>query len=110
MKAALIQHATLPDRDAALSYLGSKIAEAVRQNAQLILLQELHNGPYFCQRESVEAFDQAELIPGPSTEALGQWAREHAVVIVGSLFEKRAPGLYHNTAVVLDRDGRLAGV
>ena len=110
MKAALIQHATLPDRDAALSYLGSKIAEAARQNAQLILLQELHNGPYFCQQESVDAFDRAEPIPGPSTEALGQWAREHAVVIVGSLFEKRAPGLYHNTAVVVDRDGRLAGV
>ena len=110
MKAALIQHAMRPDRKTALAYLKTKIAEAARQGADLILLPELHNGPYFCQQESVGEFNRAESIPGPSTEALGRWAREHGVVLVGSLFERRAAGLYHNTAVVLDADGALAGI
>ena len=109
MKAALIQHAARPDRETALAYLRERIAEAARGGAELILLQELHNGPYFCQQASVAAFDRAETVPGPSTEALGRLARDHAVVIVGSLFETRAVGLHHNTAVVLDADGRLAG-
>ena len=73
------------------------------------MLQELHTGLYFCQHESTSLFDLAEPIPGPSTEYLGKLARELGIVIVGSLFEKRAPGLYHNTAVVLERDGTLAG-
>jgi N-carbamoylputrescine amidase len=74
-----------------------------------VLLQELHNGPYFCQRESVEEFDQAESIPGPGTERIGQLAAELKLVIVASLFEKRATGLYHNTAVVFDRSAAIAG-
>lgn len=71
-----------------------------------MVLQELHRGLYFCQQEDVSAFDQAEPIPGPSTERLGALARELGIVIVASLFEKRATGLYHNTAVVLEADGR----
>src|SRR3546814_4158653 len=73
------------------------------------LLQELHNGPYFCQHESVDEFDLAETIPGPSTERLSGLAKQHGVVLVSSLFEKRATGLYHNTAVVFDADGSTAG-
>src|SRR5690606_20308 len=86
-----------------------RVAHAAAAGAQLILLQELHNGAYFCQHENVAEFDRAEPIPGPSTERLGALAKRHAVVIVGSLFERRAAGLYHNTAVVLERDGRLIG-
>ena len=74
-----------------------------------MLLQELHNGPYFCQHESVDEFDLAEPIPGPSTERLGALAKKHGVVLVGSLFERRAAGLYHNTAVVFEKDGTLLG-
>ncbi|CRI66635.1 N-carbamoylputrescine amidase [Thiocapsa sp. KS1] len=86
------------------------ILEAVAGGARLVLLQELHNGAYFCQTEDPANFDLAEPIPGPSTARLGALAGELGVVIVASLFERRAPGLYHNTAVVLDSDGRLAGV
>jgi N-carbamoylputrescine amidase len=85
------------------------IREAAAGGARLVLLQELHNSAYFCQIEDPAYFDLAEPIPGPSTKRLGALAGELGVVIVGSLFERRAPGLYHNTAVVLDRDGRLAG-
>jgi N-carbamoylputrescine amidase len=85
------------------------IREAAAGGAQLVLLQELHNSAYFCQIEDPAYFDLAEPIPGPSTKRLGALAGELGVVIVGSLFERRAPGLYHNTAVVLDSDGRLAG-
>ena len=92
-----VQGVLLPDRLAASA------------GAQLVLLQELHNGPYFCQHEDVNEFDRAETIPGPSCERLGALAREVGVVLVGSLFERRAPGLYHNTAVVFERDGRLLG-
>jgi len=76
---------------------------------ELVLLQELHNGPYFCQRESVEEFDQAETIPGPGTARIGKLAEELKLVVVASLFEKRATGLYHNTAVVFDRSAAIAG-
>jgi N-carbamoylputrescine amidase len=86
-----------------------RIAEAAARGARLVVLQELHNGAYFCQHESVDEFDRAEAIPGPSTERLGRLAKMHDVVIVGSLFERRAAGLYHNTAVVLETDGRLVG-
>ena len=89
--------------------LAERIRQAAEQGAELIVLQELHNSLYFCQIESVDNFDLAESIPGPSTDFFGQLARELDVVIVTSLFERRAPGLYHNTAVVLERDGSIAG-
>jgi N-carbamoylputrescine amidase len=85
------------------------VAEAAKSGAKLVLLQELHNGAYFCQHESVDEFDLAETIPGPSSERLGKLAKQHGVVLVSSLFEKRATGLYHNTAVVFDADGCTAG-
>ncbi len=85
------------------------IREAASRGAQLVLLPELHLGPYFCQTEDTTRFDLAEPIPGPATALLGSVARETGVVLVASLFEKRAPGLYHNTAVVFERDGALAG-
>ena len=85
------------------------VREAAGRGAELILLPELHLGPYFCQIENTDYFDLAEPIPGPTCEFLGGLARELDVVLVGSLFEKRAPGLYHNTAVVFERDGALAG-
>ncbi|QOL24671.1 carbon-nitrogen hydrolase [Thalassotalea sp. LPB0316] len=87
----------------------ANIEQAAKQGAQLIVLQELHNSLYFCQQEDVDQFDLAETIPGPSTDKLGQLAAKLGVVIVSSLFEKRAEGLYHNTAVVFDTDGSMAG-
>ena len=89
--------------------LAQKIAEAARKGAQLVVLQELHNSLYFCQVESTDNFDLAEPIPGPSTEYYGALAKAFGVVIVTSLFERRAAGLYHNTAVVFERDGKIAG-
>jgi N-carbamoylputrescine amidase len=106
---ALVQERNHGDADANLAVIEQRVAEAARQGARLVLLQELHNGPYFCQHESVAEFDRAETIPGPSTERLSALAARHAVVLVGSLFERRAAGLYHNTAVVFDADGRMAG-
>ncbi len=101
MKIGIIQQANTADQ----AYNKARLAERIRQVAQegteLIVLQELHNGLYFCQTEDVSVFDQAEPIPGPSTEYYGALARELGVVIVLSLFERRAAGLYHNTAVVL---------
>ena len=85
------------------------IRTAAAQGAELVLLPELHLGPYFCQTEDTGCFDLAEPIPGPTTDQLGMLAREAGVVLVASLFEKRAPGLYHNTAVVFEKDGRLVG-
>ena len=89
--------------------LAGKIKTLAGQGAELIVLQELHNTLYFCQTENVNRFDMAEPIPGPSTEYFGRLARELGVVIVTSLFERRAAGLYHNTAVVMERDGSIAG-
>lgn len=110
MRTALIQqHNTGDLRDNRLR-LGEKIRSAAADGAELIVLQELHDGLYFCQMEDVDLFDLAEPIPGPATDFYGQLAQELGVVIVTSLFEKRAPGLYHNTAVVLERDGSIAGV
>ncbi len=106
---ALVQERNHGDAAANLAVIGERIAEAARQGAKLVLLQELHNGPYFCQHESVHEFDLAETIPGPSTERLSALAKQHRVVLVSSLFEKRATGLYHNTAVVFDADGSMAG-
>ena len=106
---ALIQEANHGDAEANLAVIESRVAEAAAQGARLVLLQELHNGAYFCQHESTAEFDLAEPVPGPSTQRLGALAKRHGVVIVGSLFERRAAGLYHNTAVVLESDGRLVG-
>ncbi len=109
LSVALIQDRNQGDANANLAHIEMKVAEAAASGAQLILLQELHNGPYFCQHESVDEFDLAETIPGPSTARLGQLAAKHEVVLVSSLFEKRATGLYHNTAVVFEKDGSIAG-
>ncbi len=109
MQVALIQHRNAIDRATSLAETAAAVAEAARGGAQLVVLAELHTGPYFCQVEAPAEFDRAEPIPGPSTAALGAMAREHRVVLVGSLFEYRAPGLYHNTAVVLERDGGIVG-
>ncbi|MDB5976151.1 MAG: acyltransferase [Nevskia sp.] len=109
LRAGLVQQSCTSDREKNLAESAAGIRKAAAEGAQLVLLQELHTGLYFCQHESTSLFDLAEPIPGPSTEYLGQLAKELNIVIVGSLFEKRAPGLYHNTAVVLERDGTLAG-
>ncbi|MCE7031400.1 carbon-nitrogen hydrolase [Lysobacter sp. GX 14042] len=106
---ALVQECNHGDAEANLAVIEQRVAEAAAQGAKLVLLQELHNGAYFCQHECVDEFDLAEPIPGPSTERLGRLAARHSVVIVASLFERRAAGLYHNTAVVLEADGSLAG-
>lgn len=105
----LVQQTCGADREANLARSEAGVREAHARGASLVVLQELHATPYFCQTEDHAAFDLAESIPGPSTERFGALARELAVVIVTSLFERRAPGLYHNTAAVLDADGSLAG-
>jgi N-carbamoylputrescine amidase len=89
--------------------MAQSIRQAAAGGAELIVLQELHNSLYFCQEENTQMFDLAEPIPGPSTDTYGQLAKEFGVVIVTSLFERRAPGLYHNTAVVIEKDGSIAG-
>ena len=104
----LQQHNTADTRDNLLR-LGEGIRDLTQRGAELIVLQELHNSLYFCQTEDVNNFDLAETIPGPSTQFYGELAQQFGVVIVTSLFEKRAPGLYHNTAVVLEKDGSIAG-
>ena len=109
MKIGIIQQHNTADISDNKARLAEKIKELAHQGAALIVLQELHNGLYFCQTEDVSIFDQAEPIPGPSTEFFGRLAKELQVVIVTSLFERRAPGLYHNTAVVIERDGTIAG-
>ena len=109
MKIGLIQQHNTADREDNKARLAEKITKLAHDGAELIVLQELHNGLYFCQEENVDTFDQAEPIPGPSTEFYGMLAKELQVVIVTSLFERRAPGLYHNTAVVLEKDGTIAG-
>ena len=110
LKVALVQHRCNDNRDQNLARTIAGIREAASDGAQLILLQELHTSLYFCQREDTSLFDLAEAIPGPSTTALGNIAKELKIVIVASLFERRASGLYHNTAAVLDSDGSLAGI
>jgi N-carbamoylputrescine amidase len=109
LKVALVQERNHGDAAANLAVIEQRVAEAAAQGARLVLLQELHNGAYFCQHEAVAEFDRAEPIPGPSTERLGKLAAKHRVVLVSSLFEKRAIGLYHNTAVVFEQDGTIAG-
>jgi N-carbamoylputrescine amidase len=109
IKVALVQHACQVEAAANLEHISRQITAAATKGAQLVLLQELHNSLYFCVQEQPENFDLAETIPGPTTEHFAQLAREHDLVIVSSLFEKRAAGLYHNTAVVVDSDGSIAG-
>lgn len=106
---ALVQEFNQGDAEPNLLRIEQRVAEASAAGAKLVLLQELHNGPYFCQHQSVDEFDRAEPIPGPSTERLSALAKKHGVVLVASLFERRAPGLAHNTAVVFDADGSMRG-
>jgi N-carbamoylputrescine amidase len=110
LRVALVQQSCTENRDANLAKSIEGIRKAAADGARLMLLQELHTSLYFCQTEDTDQFDLAETIPGPGTETLGKLAAELGVVIVASLFEKRAPGLYHNTAAVLDSDGSLAGI
>lgn len=109
MKIGLVQQSNTGDLNANIEKLKKNIKECASQGAQLVVLQELHNGLYFCQTEDAHIFDKAETIPGPSTETFGALAKELGIVLVLSLFEKRAPGLYHNTAVVIEKDGSIAG-
>lgn len=109
LKVGLIQQACSANGYDNRQRLAEHIGAAAKEGAQLVVLQELHNTPYFCQVENVDNFDLAEPIPGPSTEFFGELARQHGIVLVISLFERRAPGLYHNTAVVLEKDGTIAG-
>ena len=110
MKVGIIQQANSSDINNNINKLQDKIRALAKEGAELIVMQELHNGLYFCQTEDPDIFEQAETIPGPSTNLFSNLAKELKVVIVLSLFEKRAAGLYHNTAVVLERDGSIAGI
>jgi N-carbamoylputrescine amidase len=113
MKSTLIvsalQQTCNEDRQTNLAFSILKIREAAEANADLVVLPELHLGPYFCQNEDPSHFDLAQPIPGPTTDILSTLAKELKIVIVSTIFEKRAPGLYHNTAVVFDKDGSIAG-
>ena len=109
MKVGIIQQTCTANREENMQKLARSIKEVAAQGAELVVLQELHNSLYFCQTENTELFDLAEPIPGPSTEFYGAIARECGVVLVTSLFERRAAGLYHNPAVVFEKDGTIAG-
>lgn len=109
MKVGILQQRVTEDVKANMRHIAEGIERLADDGAQLVVLQELHNSLYFCQTEDVDNFNLAEPVPGPSTEFYGGLARRFGVVIVTSLFEKRAAGLYHNTAVVMERDGSIAG-
>jgi N-carbamoylputrescine amidase len=109
LQVGIIQQSCSADLRANLAKLHANIAKVAQAGAQLVVLQELHNTPYFCQVEDTQNFDLAEPIPGPSTGFYSEIAAEYGIVLVTSLFERRAAGLYHNTAVVFDRDGSIAG-
>jgi N-carbamoylputrescine amidase len=109
LKVGLVQQTCTPAREDNLARSADGIRAAAARGARLVLLQELHGSRYFCQAEDASAFDLAEPVPGPTTESLGRLAAELRIVIIGSVFERRTPGLYHNTAVVLESDGSLAG-
>lgn len=109
IKIGFLQQHNVADQQLNITRLASGMANLAEHGAQLIVLQELHNSLYFCQTENVNLFDLAEPIPGPSTNFYGELARQYGVVIVTSLFERRAAGLYHNTAVVIEKDGTIAG-
>jgi N-carbamoylputrescine amidase len=110
IKVGLVQMRCSADPEENTRRAAAKIAEAAAAGAQVVCLPEMYRTPYFCQKEDASLFDLAETIPGPSTEALGAAARKAGVVVIAPLFEKRAPGLYHNTAAVLDADGSLLGL
>lgn len=110
LRTGIVQQHNTADRDGNMSRLADSIGRLAAGGARLVVLQELHNSLYFCQTENVGAFDLAEPIPGPSTAFFGRLAKRLGVVIVASLFERRAPGLCHNTAVVIERDGTIAGI
>lgn len=110
LRTALIQQTGFGDYNTVTSATCGKIRQAKAKGAKLVVLQELHTGPYFCQTENTDQFDRAEPIPGPSTDLFGKLAKELEIVLVTSLFERRAPGLYHNTAVVFEADGNIAGM
>lgn len=105
----MVQQSCTTDIKANIAKLTENICECAAKGAKLVVLQELHNSVYFCQTEDASLFDLAETIPGPSTEYFGDLAKRLGIVLVLSLFEKRAPGLYHNTAVVIEKDGSIAG-
>jgi N-carbamoylputrescine amidase len=109
LKVGIVQQANALDLENNIAKLERNITECAEKGAQLIVLQELHNGLYFCQTEDTENFNLAETIPGKSTERFGALAAQLGVVLVLSLFERRAPGIYHNTAVVIEKDGSIAG-
>ena len=109
LKIGYLQQHNIADTKTNIMRLAEGIRDLAKRGAELVVLQELHNSLYFCQVEDVDNFDLAEPIPGPSTEFFGEVAKECGVVLVTSLFERRAPGLYHNTAVVIERDGTIAG-
>ncbi len=109
LSVAAIQQPCGADRETNLRYSIQQIEKAAARGVDLAVLPELHLGPYFCQTEDTGVFTQAQPIPGPATERLSKVAKDHAIVIVSTIFEQRAPGLYHNTAVILDKDGSIAG-
>ena len=109
VKVGLVQMSCDSKPEANLKKAIARIGDAVKRGAQIVCLQELFRSQYFCQTEDIELFKLAETIPGPTTEALGKVARQNKVVILASLFERRAAGVYHNTAVVIDADGKIAG-
>lgn len=109
LRVGIVQQSCTADVEQNKQKLSRNIADLAARGAQLVVLQELHNSLYFCQTENTELFDLAEPIPGPSTDFYGRLAGEHGIVIVTSLFERRAAGLYHNTAVVFEKDGSIAG-
>ena len=109
LKVGIVQQSNSDDIEANVSKLEANIRACAAQGAQLVVLQELHNATYFCQTEDVTNFDLAESIPGPSTDRFGRLTKELQIVLVISLFEKRAAGIYHNTAIVLEKNGSIAG-
>ncbi|TFD97763.1 carbon-nitrogen hydrolase [Dysgonomonas capnocytophagoides] len=109
MKVGIVQQANSADIASNVGKLKENITKLAKQGAELVVLQELHNSLYFCQTEETSVFDLAESIPGKSTDEFGALVKELGIVLVLSLFEKRAPGLYHNTAVVIEKDGSIAG-
>jgi N-carbamoylputrescine amidase len=109
-RVGLIQTTSSNDAQANTGKTVELVREAARRGAQIVCLQEMYRSPYFCREENADLFDWAETVPGPSTEALSKVAKEHAVVVIVPIFEKRATGLYHNTAVILDADGSNLGM
>lgn len=109
LKIGILQQHNIADTKKNIERLAENITDLAQRGAELVVLQELHNSLYFCQTEDVNNFDLAEPIPGPSTDFYGELARKLGIVLVTSLFEKRAAGLYHNTAVVIEKDGTIAG-